>query len=224
MADHTTDPIEDALIREVNEDLREEQMHKLWKRYGGAAIAVAVAVVVIVAGYQGWKTYTVSVRMSEGEKFHSAGIAAENGNTEAALAQLGSLAEDGKSGYGVLALFQQAAILSAKGDNKTAADIYKAIAADKSNDNDTKGLALVLGALQEIKIGGNHDELMQRLNGANTDDNPWRYSMRELLALVEIETGNKENAAKLFGELAVDSAAPEGIRDRARKLLVGLGS
>ena len=224
MADNTTDPTEDALMREINEELREEQMHKLWRRYGSFIIAMAVAVVVIVAGYQGWKTYTTSVRMSEGEKFHNAGLAAENGNTEAALAQLGALGEDGKSGYGVLALFQQAAILSAKGDSNSAANIYKIVATDKSNTNDIKGLALVLGALQEIKLGGNHDDLMQRLNGANTNDNPWRYSIRELLALVEIEAGNKENAAKLFGELAIDSSAPQGIRDRARKLLAGFGS
>ncbi|MCK4939395.1 MAG: tetratricopeptide repeat protein [Rhodospirillaceae bacterium] len=220
MADQT----DDAIIREINSELREEQMNKLWKRYGSAIIGVAVAVVVIVAGYQGWKTYSTSVRMSEGEKFHSAELAAESGDSEAALAQLAALGESGKSGYGVLALFQQAAILSAKGDSQSAADIYKTIATDKSNANDISGLALVLGALQEISIGGNHDELAKRLNAANTDDNPWRYSIREILGLVAIETGNKENAAKLFGTLAIDNMAPEGIRDRARKLLAGLGS
>ena len=220
MADQT----DDAIIREINSELREEQMNKLWKRYGSAIIGVAVAVVVIVDGYQGWKTYSTSVRMSEGEKFHSAELAAESGDSEAALAQLAALGESGKSGYGVLALFQQAAILSAKGDSQSAADIYKTIATDKSNANDISGLALVLGALQEISIGGNHDELAKRLNAANTDDNPWRYSIREILGLVAIETGNKENAAKLFGTLAIDNMAPEGIRDRARKLLAGLGS
>ena len=224
MADNTANQPDDAIIREINDELREEQMHKLWRRYGSVIIAVAVAVVVIVAGYQGWKTYSTSVRMSEGEKFHNAGLVAKSGDSEAAIAQLAALGKDGESGYGVLALFQQAAILSANGDNRAAGDVYKAIATDKSNTNDTAGLALVLGALQEIKAGGNRDELTKRLNAANTDDNPWRYSVRELLGLVEIETGNKENAAKLFGALAVDSMAPEGIRDRARKLLAGLGS
>ncbi|MDH5773115.1 MAG: tetratricopeptide repeat protein, partial [Rhodospirillaceae bacterium] len=97
MADHS----EDALMREINEELREEQMHKLWKRYGGFIIGIALSVVVVVAGYQGWKTYTTSVRMSESEILYSAEMAARNGDTDQALSELGKLGAEGKSGYQV---------------------------------------------------------------------------------------------------------------------------
>ena len=221
MADHT----EDALMREINEELREEQMHKLWKRYGGFIIAVAVSVVAVVAGYQGWKSYTTSVRMSESEILYSAEMAARNGDTDQALSELGKLGAEGKSGYQVLAQFQQGALLSNKGDNQVAAVIYREIAEDTSNDGDVRGLALVLGALQEIKaVGDNRDELKKRLNAANSDNNPWRYSVREILALLEIESGNNENAKNIFASLSNDSQAPEGIRSRAKKLLSVLGS
>jgi len=221
VADHT----EDALMREINEELREEQMHKLWKRYGGFIIAVAVSVVAVVAGYQGWKSYTTSVRMSESEILYSAELAARNGDTDQALSELGKLGAEGKSGYRVLAQFQQAALLSNKGDNKVAAVIYREISEDTSNDGDIRGLALVLGALQEIKaVGDNRDELKKRLNAANSDNNPWRYSVREILALLEIESGNSENAKNIFASLSDDSQAPEGIRSRAKKLLAVLGS
>ena len=221
MADHS----EDALMREINEELREEQMHKLWKRYGGFIIGIALSVVVVVAGYQGWKTYTTSVRMSESEILYSAEMAARNGDTDQALSELGKLGAEGKSGYQVLAQFQQAALLSNKGDNKLAALIYQEIAENTSNDGDVRGLALVLGALQEIKVAGeNRDELKKRLNAANSDNNPWRYSVREILALLEIESGNNENAKNIFASLGNDSQAPDGIRSRARKLLAVLGS
>jgi len=221
VADHS----EDALMREINEELREEQMHKLWKRYGGFIIGIALSVVVVVAGYQGWKTYTTSVRMSESEILYSAEMAARNGDTDQALSELGKLGAEGKSGYQVLAQFQQAALLSNKGDNKLAALIYQEIAENTSNDGDVRGLALVLGALQEIKaVGENRDELKKRLNAANSDNNPWRYSVREILALLEIESGNNENAKNIFASLSDDSQAPDGIRSRARKLLAVLGS
>ncbi|MDH5488723.1 MAG: tetratricopeptide repeat protein [Rhodospirillaceae bacterium] len=221
MADHS----EDALMREINEELREEQMHKLWKRYGGFIVGIALSVVVVVAGYQGWKTYTTSVRMSESEILYSAEMAARSGDTDQALSELGKLGAEGKSGYQVLAQFQQAALLSNKGDNKVAAVIYQEIAENTSNDGDVRGLALVLGALQEIKVAGeNRDELKKRLNAANSDNNPWRYSVREILALLEIESGNNENAKNIFASLGNDSQAPDGIRSRARKLLAVLGS
>ena len=221
MADHS----EDALMREINEELREEQMHKLWKRYGGFIVGIALSVVVVVAGYQGWKTYTTSVRMSESEILYSAEMAARSGDTDQALSELGKLGAEGKSGYQVLAQFQQAALLSNKGDNKLAALIYQEIAENTSNDGDVRGLALVLGALQEIKVAGeNRDELKKRLNAANSDNNPWRYSVREILALLEIESGNNENAKNIFASLGNDSQAPDGIRSRARKLLAVLGS
>jgi len=222
VADHIP---EDALMREINEELREEQMHKLWKRYGSFIIGVAVSVVVIVAGYQGWRTYTTSVRMSESEILYNAEMAAKNGDTNAALSQLGNLGEDGKSGYKVLAQFQQAALLAKGSDSNAAAIIYQEITEDTSNDSGTRGLALVLGALQELKIAGNNrDELKKRLNTANSDNNPWRHSVREILALLEIESGNKENAKKIFAILGNDSQAPDGIRSRAQKILSVLGS
>lgn len=221
MADHT----EDALMREINDELREEQMHKLWKRYGGFIIGIAISIVVIVAGYQGWRTYTKSVQMSESEILYNAGLSAQNGDTSGAISQLGKLGQEGKSGYQVIAQFQQAALYSKNNDNKSAADIYRSIAENSSNDGDIKGLALVLGALQEIKISGeNRDELKQRLNTANADTNPWRHSIREILALLEMESGNKEAAAKIFTSLSDDAQAPDGVRSRARKLLAVIGS
>ena len=221
MADHT----EDALMREINDELREEQMHKLWKRYGGFIIGIAISIVVIVAGYQGWRTYTKSVQMSESEILYNAGLSAQNGDTSGAISQLGKLGEEGKSGYQVIAQFQQAALYSKNNDNKSAANIYRSIAENSSNDGDIKGLALVLGALQEIKISGeNRDELKQRLNTANADTNPWRHSIREILALLEMESGNKEAATKIFTSLSDDAQAPDGVRSRARKLLAVIGS
>ena len=44
---------DDSFIREVNEELRQDQLHNLWKRYGALAIAAAVVVVLAAAAWQG---------------------------------------------------------------------------------------------------------------------------------------------------------------------------
>ena len=45
---------DDDLFREVNEELRREQMKKLWDKIGPLVIGGAVAIVVIIGGSQWW--------------------------------------------------------------------------------------------------------------------------------------------------------------------------
>jgi len=52
---------------------------------------------------------------------------------------------------------------------------------------------------------------------------PWRYSAKELSALLAQKSGNKDKARKLFQEIADDATAPSGIRARAAELTAILG-
>lgn len=215
MADH----IEDALIREVNEDLREEQMQKLWKRYGGYVIGVAVLIVAIVAGYQGWKQYDISTRTDESARFHAAFGQANAGDLDGAMAALAALSADASSGYGVLANFQQAALLVEKGDTDSAAVLYQTIARDNAANVALSGLANVMGAMVEINAGGyNRAEMEMRLLAIAEDTHPYRHSARELLALIALDAGDTTKARELFTQLGEDQTAPQGLRKRARQL------
>lgn len=220
MADH----IEDALIREVNDDLREEQMKMLWKRFGGYVIGVAVLIVGIVAGYQGWKQYDISTRGGEGENFHAAQQLAKSGDVDGALQAFAQLSVDAASGYGVLAQFQQAALMAVKGDAAGAAVLYQTIARENIGDVALSGLATVQGAMVEINAGGYDVGAMTlRLNAISGDDYPYRYSARELLGVVAMESGDTAQALDLFKQLSADANAPGGINDRAKKLVQYLG-
>lgn len=221
VADH----IEDALIREVNEELREEQMMKLWKRYGGYAIGVAVLVVAIVAGYQGWKQYTANARLEESERFYAAAQLAGMDNTDAALSAFQSLAADASTGYGVLSSFQAAALKASTGDVAGATALYNQIAKENSADTAVSGLASVMSAALEINAGGyDRTALEQRLQTISGDDQPYRYSARELLGLIALDAGDVANARTLFDQLSTDAAAPQSMAQRARDIVQSLGS
>ena len=221
MADH----IEDALIREVNDDLREEQMHMLWKRYGGYVIGVAILVVAIVAGYQGWKQYTTTTRMEEGERFYAAQQMADVGDTAGAAAALQSLAGDASTGYGVLAKFQQATLMADAGDSAGAAALYVQIAQENLSDPAISGLATVLGTALEINAGGyDRAALELRLQAIATDVQPYRYSARELLALLALQGGDVVSARAQFEQLATDATAPQALAQRARDIAQSLGT
>jgi hypothetical protein len=214
------DQTEDALIREINEDLREEQMMKLWSRFGGYIVGAAIAVVAIVAGYQGWKQYDISTRTNEGDSFYSATLLAESGNKDAAIQAFGQLSVDARSGYGTLAGFQQAALMADQGDIKGAAALYQTLAKANASDIAIGGLANVLGAMLEINAG-DYDVagMTLRLEAISSDDHPYRHSARELLGLVAMNAGNTTQALETFKRLSEDAATPKGTRERANNLV-----
>lgn len=221
MADH----IEDALIREVNDDLREEQMKLLWKRYGGYVVGAAILVVAIVAGYQGWKQYTTSTRLEEGERFYAASQLADTGNVAGAMAAFASLAGDASTGYGVLATFQQATLKADAGDTAGAAALYAQIAQETISDPAISGLAQVLGTALEINAGGyDRGALELRLKAIAEDGQPYRYSAREMLALLAMQAGDVVAARTQFEQLASDATAPQGIAQRAGEIAQSLGA
>jgi hypothetical protein len=49
---------DDSFIREVNEEMRQDQARLLWDRYGPAALALAVLVVLATAAFVGYEYWT----------------------------------------------------------------------------------------------------------------------------------------------------------------------
>ena len=46
---------DESLFREVDEEVRQEQLKKLWDRYGNYVIALCLGIVIAVAALKGWQ-------------------------------------------------------------------------------------------------------------------------------------------------------------------------
>ena len=89
---------------------------------------------------------------------------------------------------------------------------------DSSASNSTAVILLALNSLDTAEP----DELIARLAPLTADDNAWRYSARELTALLRLRKGDTAGATDLLTMLAEDTGAPQGTRARAQELLAGL--
>ncbi len=210
------------IFHEVDEDVRRERYQKLWKAYGkyivGAVLGIMVATVAVV----GWRQYQIGQREAEGERFAAAlALSAEGRSAEAANA-FAELAGEAGRGYRVLARFQAAAALKASGAADRAVAIYDQIAAEGGAGATLRDLAALL-AVQTLFDQASAPELELRLERLLGDDNPWRYSARELAALVALKSGNTAAAREGFAALADDVSAPAGLRARATEMLAAIG-
>jgi hypothetical protein len=213
------------LFDEVQEDLRAERMQRLMKRYGGLLAGAALLVVLGVAGAQGWRWWQDRQAMqAAGEFLATAQAAAAPGAEDKAIAaRFASLAATAPSGYATLARLRAAALLAEGGDRAAALAIWDSLSRDGSVEPLYRDLATLLWGLHALD-GGDLAAVESRLAPLATPDGAWRFSAAEVRALAAIRRGETEQARRGLAALAADQAAPEGVRQRATRLLPGLGS
>lgn len=209
---------DESIFREVDEEVRNEQLQKLWSKYGVYVVSACIGVIVAVGGIKGWQAYKMSVAEDAGNQYVKAMTLAEKGNAAEAQKIYAELADNGHSGYAALARFQTAAALAEKGDTAAAIKAYDAIAADESIDDLMRNLARVRAGLLSVDTSELKD-VEQRLSGLDTRDNPWRNAAREIMALAAYKAGDVAKADRLYTEIVGDLTAPRGLRQRAQIML-----
>jgi len=212
----------DNLFKEVDDELRQEQYFKLWKKYGNYVIGVAIAAIVGVGAFQAWKSYDLDRKGQDSALMANALRSLSLNKGDDAGAILNKLQESGTSGYKSLARLDSAALKARAGNQKEAAADFLAASKDSSLDTDMRNLALLLSALYEVDTG-DAAELTSRIAPLTAAGSPWRHSAKELSAVLAQRSGDKEKANQLFHELADDATAPQGIRARAAEMSAVLG-
>jgi hypothetical protein len=212
------------ILREIDEELKQERYLQLWKKYRNHATAAAVVVILGLGAVYGWNQYQEGRRIEASNRYAEAQALAARGQTDEAAALFANLAEEGPDGYTVIARLRRAALRADKGDVAGAVAGYDAIAADTGVDREVRDLATLLAVLRGMELpGADAKALAARVEPLDTPRGAWRHSARELKAVLAQMSGDPTQAKKLYAELADDVEAPPGIRARAAEMLAVLG-
>ena len=205
---------DDSFIREVNEELRQDQAKALWDRYGPAFIGLAILVVLITAGYVGWQYWTESKANKSGDDFSAALLLANGGKADEALAALAALEKDGYGAYPLLARMRASTALFDKGDFTGAVAGFDEVSKDSSIPEAIRDMARLRAALILVDKGS-YADVSSRAEQLTNDTNTLRHSAREALGLSAWKAGKAKDALALFDQIAADEAAPRNVRQRA---------
>jgi hypothetical protein len=204
------------LFDEVDEEVRREQLKKLWDRYSIYFIALMVLIVAAVGGWRGHQYLEAKKAAEAGAAFEKAVELSEQDKHAEAEAAFTDLVAKAPSGYRTLARLRAAAEASAR-DPKAAAKIYDDIAADRSVGGEWQDLAKIRAAgllLDSV----NYTDIQQRLEASATPKSTFRHSAREMLALSAWRNNDMTAARKWLDAIAEDGETPPGLRSRAEAL------
>jgi hypothetical protein len=210
---------DESLFREVDEEVRQEQIKKLWDKYGNYFTALCILIVVAVAAFKGWQYWQLTQSQEAARSYETAvKLLADGKNAEADAA----FAAIGHSGYGKIATLRRAESLIAQGKTDEAVAVYDALAADNSADQAVRDLARMRAAYALIdKLPP--AELISRIGSFDNDQSPWRAAAREIFALSAFRTGDLTMADRYLNAIVADVATPRGVRQRALMMLDVIG-
>jgi hypothetical protein len=204
------------IFQEVDEEVRREQLKRLWERYGNFIIAACVLVVVGVGAWRGYEWWETKKAAENGAAFEQAVTLAESGKQQEAEAAFAKLATDGSTGYRVLARLREAAEL-ARTDRKASVAAYDGIVGDR-------GVGQVIQDLAALRAGyllvdsASYGDMRARLEPLTAPERTFRHSARELLALAAWRGGEMGAARQWTEAIMTDPHTPPGLRSRAEVL------
>lgn len=212
----------DAFLREVDDALREDQLHTALQRYSKPVGGVILAGLLGFAGWLWWADHGKEASAQRSEQMTIALDKVEAGRLDAGLKELDPLAKQGGDGSQAAARMMQAGILQQQGKADDAAKAFAAVAADSAAPQAYRDLA----AIREVAIRFDSmkpEDVIARLKPLAVPGNPWFGSAGEAVAMAYVRQGRNDLAGPLFASIAKDKDVPESLRSRARQMAGLLG-
>ena len=205
------------IFQEVDEEVRREQLKKLWDRYGIYLIAACVLVVVGVGAWRGYEWWQAKQGGGIRRGVRAGGRLAEAGKTPGRrsrlrqarhrrhrrLSRAGASARSGRTWRRPIAT--------------AAVKAYDEIAADRSAGQVIAGSGRGAGRVLLVDHAP-YSEMRTRLEPLTGADRTFRHSAREMLALSAWKAGDVAAARQWTDMIVTDPQTPAGARSRAEVL------
>ena len=212
----------ESFLREVDENLRRDQMAERAKKYSGLVIGGIIIFLLAVGGYLFWQARQDKAAMAATERYADALQQAGTVDPAVARATFDNLAKAKSDGVSASARLIQAALSLESGDRKSASAIYAAMAADKDLPQPYRDVALVRGTALDYDTL-KPDQVIERLKPLSVPGNAFFGSAGEMTALALLAKGQRTQAGQLFAKIASDKDVPETLKSRAVQIAGSLG-
>ena len=201
------------LEREVDEDLRQEQLVQWWKKYRFAVFGFVACVILGTIAHEWYGSWWTKVRTAESDRFESALVLAAQDKTDEALEILKDLTQAGRTGYRSVAELQYA-ILLMKRDRSAGLEALRAAGENADMPEPLRDAAMI-SYVGNLLNTGNTVELQQLIAPlAGRPDGAFYGQAMVLKALLSAISGEKDQARQTVQTALATGRLSATVRER----------
>jgi hypothetical protein len=212
----------ESFLREVDENLRRDQLRDFATRYGGWLVTAVALFLIASGGFIWWQQHRLDLSQKHVEQIAEIFKDIGSGAPGDAPKQLDELSSSGSKAVRATAMFTRAALAIQQNDLKLATAKFREIAGDSSLPQPYRDAALLRQTALEFD-SLNPQEVISRLQPLAKPGTPWFGTAGEMTALALIKQGQTAQAGQLFAAIAKDQNVPDSIRARSVQIASTLG-
>lgn len=209
----------DAFIREVDEDVKNDNFKELWKKYGAYIVAFVVIAVTAAVCFDRVKLWKIQQNQLRTENYMAAAQFKEN--PEETIAALQKISSDGDNIFADFAKLQIANVLLSQEKNDEALATLQALADDKNADKTVRDVALIKLASYKVDMVSKA-ELEKILAPVLAENSSWTPLANDLLAMAAIREGDIDTAKQIYGQILKNKDLPEGFKTKIQDMLTSI--
>ena len=211
------DDFADAFIKEVDEDVKNDNLKAMWDKYGLYIVILVVASLTLAVSFESIKAWKLKRDQAATNTYISTIEMKNNGKLEESLLMLRKISEDGSGIYRDIAKLQTVNILLEQGKVEEAVEELKAIVAnEKINQSLRAASRLKLVSLQfDNFTSAEINELLQPLE----NDAEWKPYAAEFIAMAAIRDNDIEKAREIYSEIVTLPNLSDELRARFNDVL-----
>ena len=206
----------EEFVREVDEDIKEEERIKLWKKVFPYVVSVSLGIIIFTSGYVFWNNYTESLNQQLGDDFTAAVQLANEEDLDASILALNRIVDEGSDGYVTLAKMKKASLLIQRGELELGLNIYLDLERN-AVDQSFRDIASILYVLNSMDTE-DPQVLLKKINKLESSQ-IWRSSALEMKAFLKLKQNKVEEARKIFEGILNLPSTPSSLATRAKNMV-----
>ena len=206
----------EEFVREVDEDIKEEERVKLWKKVFPYVVSISLGIIIFTSGYVFWNNYTESLNRQLGDDFTAAVQLANEEDIDASILALNRIVDEGSDGYVTLAKMKKASLLIQRGELELGLNIYLDLERN-AVDQSFRDIASILYVLNSMDTE-EPQTLLEKINKLESSQ-IWRSSALEMKAFLKLKQNKVDESRKIFEEILNLPSTPSSLATRAKNMV-----
>ncbi len=209
---------QEAFIREVTEEVKNDNLKQMWEKYGLYIILLVVLAITGAVSFEGFKSWRRTQSETWSDTYAYALNLENQGKYDESLKVLEQMEKTGGNIYSDIARLQTANILLEQGKNDEAVKILEEISADKSINKKLRDVSIIKLASYKLD-NAPREEIDALLQPLIKENGSWTNIAKEMTAMAAIRDGKIDEAQAIYNEILNTPNLPDGLKMRVQDML-----